>query len=194
MREIGVVKSVQIQQASLKRMDEGLQLYDPAPLLQVGQLRLAPQGIYGVLQSGEEIVDVHNALHPQSKNIGDNGVSVGFTGHYAAMRERFGDHMQDGIAGENILVEASGIVSRADLGESLVIQPADGSDTITLGAMRVAAPCEPFSRFALQQTPPVAAETMKATLQFLSAGIRGFYATAQGGMVQPGDRVFVKES
>jgi hypothetical protein len=191
MREIGVVINVQIQQASLKRGDKSRQIYDPAPLLRVARLRLSPQGVIGVRDAGEDIVDVHNGLHPQSKNGGDNGISVGFSSHYAAMRDRFGLHMRDGIAGENILVETSQRMMLEDLGQRLYFQRADSGELVTLAQLRAALPCEPFSRFALDQAPPVAPEIMKATLQFLSDGMRGFYGTAQSGMIRSGDRVFI---
>ncbi len=191
MREIGVVKSVQIQQASLKQGEKPQRIYDPAPLRQVDRLYLSLDGVTGVLDSGEEIVDVHNTRHPQSRNNGPNGVSVGFTSHYAAMRAQFGPHLIDGIAGENILVEVQQPFTLDALGESLVFQnPATGAQ-VRLESLMVAPPCEPFSRFALQQQPPVAADLMKATLQFLDGGTRGFYASAQSGHVARGDKVFV---
>src|SRR2546426_4214324 len=46
--------------------------------------------------------------HPNTKNEdGAHGVSIGFTTHYALMRERFGDRLTPGCAGENVLVETA---------------------------------------------------------------------------------------
>ena len=53
-------------------------------------------------------------------------------------------------------------------------------------------PCEPFSRFASNRD--LAAPEMKATLQFLSNGTRGFYmrvsAEFDGTVIQVGDQVY----
>lgn len=190
MREIGIVKQVQIQCSSLKLVEELYQIYDPAPLLTVESLLLSPQGVIGVLEDGAQIIDVHHADHPDSKYRGENGVSVSFTGHYAAMQTKFGAHLTEGIAGENILVEVDSVIKLADLGRRLAFQNPAASELFYLQELEVAAPCEPFSRFALQQSPPVLAADMKATLQFLHNGMRGFYAKAQHGTIMAGDRVF----
>ena len=190
MEEIGVVKFVQIQRASLKYGEKPNKVYNPSPLLVVDSLRLSPQGLVGVTADGGQIVDVHNTTHPDTKNWDGNGVSVGFTSHYTAMRAKFGAHLVDGISGENILIEASHPFALADLGKRLAFQnPATGELTY-LHNLMVAAPCEPFSRFVLRQSPPVEPDVMKSTLQFLDSGMRGFYAAAQSGMVQAGDKVF----
>ena len=62
--------------------------------------------------------------------------------------------------------------------------------------IKFAAPCDEFSRFAAQsQHERLPAEKLKATLQFLGNGRRGFLlALSEGqdsGIVHPGDRVFV---
>lgn len=194
LHEIGIVKSLQIQRSSLKIGQGPEQVYDPAALLRVEQLKLSPQGVIGRTESGDALVYVHNALHPESRNGGDNGISISFTSHYEAMRARFGPHMTDGVAGENILVEASQPFTLDTLGECLLIEHAAAGKMIRLEQLLEAAPCEPFSRFALDQSPPVAPDTMKATLQFLNAGMRGFYASAERGTIQTGDRVFVSDS
>ena len=190
MREIGTVKHLQVQRSPLKSGENPNRIYNPAPLLKVERLLLFPQGVIGVTDDGGEIVDVHNADHLNSKNSRVNGVSVGFTAHYVAMRGRFGEHLTDAIAGENILVEAGDTIKLADLGKRLAFQnPASGT-LVYLDDLMVADPCEPFSRFALCQNPPVPAALMKETLQFLGDGMRGFYATATQGSIQVGDRVF----
>jgi MOSC domain len=145
-----------------------------------------------VLADGTEIIDVHNVSHPQSRNGGANGISVGFTAHYAAMRAHFGAHLSDGIAGENILVETASTIKLSDLGKRLVFQNQAGT-FVYLDNLLVAPPCEPFSRFALRQSPPVEAATMKATLQFLDDGTRGFYAVPLSGTIQSGDKVFASD-
>jgi hypothetical protein len=198
MNEIGIIKLIQVQRSSLKAGERPYRYYDPAPLLTVEGLRLSPDGVVGVAADGEGVIDVHNAGHPASKNQrGLNGISVGFTSHYQAMRERFGSHLTDGCAGENILVEADRTFSLGDLGDQLAIETAGGA-IVYLASLLVAAPCVEFSQFAAGQGERLPPEALKATLQFLDAGTRGFYARPVGdsanAVVRAGDRVFVVSS
>ncbi len=193
MREIGIVKLVQIQQSSLKAGEKPQQYYDPTPLLVVDELEIAPEGVIGLTVDGGRLMDVHNERHPQSKNVGKNGVSVGFTSHYATMQQTFGAHLTVGIAGENIIVEVATQYTLADLGQKLVFKNPTTGTLASLHGLTIAAPCEPFSRFVLQQDEVPAAQ-MKATLQALHDGMRGFYAHAAGlGTISAGDQVFVVE-
>ena len=140
----------------------------------------------------EAIIDVHNRQHPRSRNRGDNFISMGFSGHYTAMRSRFGDHLTDGIAGENIFVACDEIITPDKLGEMLVIETQAGVQ-VRLEAVIPTPPCEPFSRFAAGHD--LDAPEMKATLQFLSDGTRGFYmriASAEEVVIRPGDVVSVE--
>lgn len=189
MRQLGTVIQVQIQRSSLKAGDNDHRYYDPTPLLVVESLRLSPHGVVGVTSDGAEWVDVHNALHPDTKNVGKNGISVSFSTHYDAMRSQFGPHLTNGIAGENVLVETSSRMELPGLGQRLAFQNTSGG-WIYLNKPTVAAPCEPFSRFALRQNPPVPAQVMKSTLQFLGDGMRGFYAFPLEGVIQAGDTLF----
>src|SRR5262249_26098605 len=110
MRAIGQIARLQVQQSSLKVEEWGQVYYDPAPLLVVELLQLSPEGVIGITADGRRVVDVHHMRHPTSHNSrGVNGVSLGFTSHYVAMRQAFGEHLLDGMAGENILVSASSI-------------------------------------------------------------------------------------
>src|SRR5207253_1296007 len=78
----------------------------PAPLLSVPALDLGESGVSAWNAQGERILDVHHKDHPASRNVrGSNGISIGFTAHYDALRARFGTHLEDGLAGENILVQ-----------------------------------------------------------------------------------------
>ncbi|MFL5804795.1 MAG: MOSC domain-containing protein [Roseiflexaceae bacterium] len=195
MHEIGRIKQVQVQRASLKAGERPYRYYDPTPLLVVDGLLLSPSGVVGLSAGGEQVIDVHNADHPASKNQrGINGISIGFTSHYQAMRERFGPHLTDGIAGENILVAADRAFALADVGARLAIQTAGGA-VLYLADLLVAAPCVEFSQFAASQAERLPPEALKATLQFLDDGRRGFYASLAGepaeAIVRAGDRVFV---
>jgi hypothetical protein len=192
---IGRIKLVQIQRSSLKAGERPNRYYDPAPLLPVDSLLLSPGGVVGQ-SAGEQLIDVHNADHPDSKNLrGINGISIGFTSHYREMRERCGPHLSDGIAGENILVESDRSFALADLGQRLVIQTATGA-LVHLAELVVAAPCNEFSQFAANQAERLPPEALKATLQFLNDGRRGFYATLAStpsdAIVRAGDLVFAE--
>jgi hypothetical protein len=195
MREIGLIKHVQLQRSSLKQGQRPQRYYDPAPLLVVERLLLAPSGVSAVSADGEPIVDVHHASHPETKNrLGANGISIGFTSHYRAMRDRYGAHLTDGCAGENILVESDHVWTIDQLGAALVIQCA-GGQMVTLADLMIAAPCLEFSCFAHPCAEPLTSDQLRTTLQFLDGGMRGFYARLADGQpeaeIRAGDRVFV---
>jgi hypothetical protein len=195
MREIGLIKHVQLQRSSLKQGQRPQRYYDPTPLLLVERLRLALGGVSAVSADGEPIIDIHHADHPETKNsMGKNGISIGFTGHYHAMRDRYGAHLTDGCAGENILVESDHVWSIDELGTALVIQRAE-VQLVTLDNLITAAPCVEFSRFAHLSAEPLTADQLRTTLQFLDGGMRGFYARLADGQedaeIRVGDRVFV---
>jgi len=110
------------------------------------------------------------------------------------MRERYGAHLPDGCAGENILVESDHLWSIDQLGAALMIECADGQ-LVALDGLMIAAPCVEFSRFAHLSAEPLDSDQLRATLQFLDGGMRGFYARLadgqRGAEIRAGDRVFV---
>ncbi|RIK38623.1 MAG: hypothetical protein DCC58_16430 [Chloroflexi bacterium] len=177
--ELGRIVHLQIQRSSLKMGPPKGRYYDPAPLRSVESITLTPEGVS--LETGDgTIYDVHNALHPETKHVqGINGVSIGFTSHYSAMRERFHAGLCDGIAGENILIECTGLVRLDDIAGGLKVTGADGRE-IQLHGVRVAHPCVEFSRFALDDplAPPA---LVSEALKFLDGGLRGFYAAVPNG-------------
>ncbi len=121
MERIGTIVRLQIQTASLK-VGETPRRYDPAALRSLGAATVTSEGVLGRHGDGSIVLDVHHERHRLSKNRGGaNGVSLGFTAHYRAMRDRFGDHLADGIAGENILVETDRRFREDDLIGSIVI-------------------------------------------------------------------------
>src|SRR5689334_6720356 len=127
LRPLGRVVRLQVQRSKLKLGEKPNRVYDPAPLLAVNELTLTPEGALARLPDGGMVIDVHHAAHPDTRNLDrSNDLSVGFTPHYAAMRARFGEHLSDGCAGENILIETTGRVTLADIAGGLVFQPAAG--------------------------------------------------------------------
>lgn len=174
MREIGIVKWVQIQRSPMKTGEAANRTYHPAPLLRVEKLHLTPEGIEGITAEGERLIDVHHRQHPQTRqnSSSDNGISFGFLKNYVTIRQQFGDHLTDGIGGENILIETDIVPETVQ--ETVFIRTASGQ-LIGLHQVRVAAPCEPFARFCANQS--LEAPAMKAALQFLDDGRRGYYAT-----------------
>lgn len=192
---IGPIVRVQVQVEPLKRGERGGRWYEPAPITAVAGLRLEPGGVCGV--GDTVLLDVHHSDHPQSRFRGGNGISIGFTGHYAVMRAAFGPHVADGIAGENILVTSTRVWTEAELAGGLLAATADG--VVRLDRVLVAAPCVEFSRFCLGLDPAARPDRRVTTaLQALDGGIRGFYATwapgsdaaLPGPVIRPGDRVF----
>lgn len=189
-RLIGRIVRLQVQTAHLKRGDPPRRWYDPAPITVVPRLALDASGVRGQLDDGTILEDVHNETHAISRFRGDNGVSIGFTSHYWSMRDRFDDHLVDGVAGENILIASNVLHTVDSLAPNLVVVTDQGEVRIT--QVDVAAPCVEFSKFCLgfanDQKPD---RTVTEALQFLHNGMRGFYATAPTtGVIRTGDPVY----
>lgn len=171
-RVLGRVVRLQIQRSSLKVGPATGRRYDPAPILSVGRLILTPGGVEAVVD-GQRLIDVHNVRHPESKNRGVNDVSIGFTGNYQRIRAAFGDHLVDGIAGESILVACDDPPDLDRLAGGVEVETTAGR-WVALAEVSVAHPCVEFSRFCLG-AERIEPRRIKAALQFLDAGTRGFY-------------------
>lgn len=187
---IGPIVQLQVQLGPLKVGEKGAKRYLTDPIAVMERLRVGPDGVVG-LDRGEEILDAHHRQHALRKNEdGVHGVSVGFTSHYRAMQQRFGEHLRVGCAGENIIVEATGRLDPAEVASGFVVLDAAGREKGRLVDLAVAHPCKPFTGFALrgEAVPP---EVFKESLQFLDGGTRGFYCTwsSQNGpaVVERGD-------
>lgn len=193
-RCIGVIIRLQVQESSLKVGQAPVRRYDPSPLHEVTALSLTPAGVVAPGENGAQIVDVHHLEHPASKQrLGINALSIGFTSHYAAMRDRFGAHLSDGIAGENILVETERMLRAEDLVGSVVIETQGGA-SVPLQRIVVAAPCVEFSRYALRFPDDHRPDaTVTEALQFLHQGVRGYYAAYDGNpvLIRVGDRLLI---
>jgi hypothetical protein len=193
LRFIGTVVRLQIQESSLK-VGSKPRRYDPAPIRSVPALSLSPSGVVGLAEHGETIVDVHHGDHPASKNRGgENGISLGFTPHYLVMRQRFGPHLHDGVAGENMLIAVDRQFLKDDLTAGVVVEATDGR-RLELRPVIVAAPCVEFARFALNFPDDAGPDaTVTEALRALDAGLRGFYATYAGepAVIEIGARVLL---
>lgn len=189
MRDVGAIVRLQIQRSSLKTGEKPHRIYDPAPILPVDRLAVTPDGVLGQAPDRAWIVDVHHRGHPSTKNPdGRHGVSIGFTAHYRAMRDRLGDRITLGCAGENVIVEADRRLTLDDLLGGLALLDAAGRVLVRLSVRDVAHPCRPFTGWALGGF--VETEVLKSHLQFLDGGMRGFYcATEATGIVSVGDRL-----
>ena len=194
-RELGKVKLVQIQPSGLIVETEAGEVYDASRRVEVDRLIITPLGVETVTPEGERVLDIHHINHPGKAYDNKDLVSIGFTSHYAAMRERFGEHMVDGVAGENIIIEYDREVWMEDLGHQIAIESAKTGKRALLDIVRFAAPCDNFSHFvADSQHERLPAAELKSTLQFLNNGRRGFLLVLSEGqesvVVEYGDRVW----
>ena len=186
---IGTVVRLQVQRSRLKPGERAARVYDPAPLLEVDELQVGPRGVRGRV-GDEQVLDVHHADHPDSRNRRlANGLSVLPLAHYRALRERYGDHLVDGVAGESLLLDTSGPMTEDDLAGPLLLDTVDGP-ALPLSGATAAPPCVEFSRFALRQPVGTVDDALRAALEDLDGGARGFYLQVAGeGRVRAGARL-----
>jgi hypothetical protein len=194
---LGRIVRLQVQVEKIKTGEGIHQRYTPEQHLRtVEALWLDSGGVGGRAVDGEMLPDVHHRDHPRSRFRGANGISLLTTGHYAKMREHFGDHLTDGIASESVLVQCDSVMTLDDFVHGIVI--GEGEDAVAIDTWEVAHPCTPFSRFALQfpddQKPD---RLVTEALQFLDNGTRGFNGLYHGHGVNPveirlGDMVYLR--
>ena len=178
---IGRVVRLQVQRSRLKPGPATTRVYDPAPLQQVSELEITPRGVIG-----DGILDVHNADHPDTRNVKLlNGVSVMTVSRYRALRAAYGEHLVDGIAGESLLLDTEHL---DDLSGRLVLETAGGP--IELDSVP-APPCVEFTRFVLRRGAGDVGPEVMATLEALDDGARGYYLRTTGtGTVRAGAGLF----
>ncbi len=176
---IGEIVLLQVQVRSLKRGERPRSWYDPEPITSVSSVQIDTGGVMGIDRSGEPTIgDVHHRDHPVSKFRGDNGVSFGFTSHYARMQARFGDHLRNGIAGENIIIRSDHVFREDELARGIVVMSRQGP--VVFGPAASAKPCAEFSKWCLRYPHdrlPDGAVT--DALKFLFSGTRGFLAAIE---------------
>jgi MOSC domain-containing protein YiiM len=191
---LGTVVRLQVQAEPLKSGEKPNRVYSTASIVEVEELLLTPNGSVGVDAGGKRILDVHNTAHPATRYTDGNTVSFGLRSHYARMRERFGPHMTDGCAGENMLVETTEPLRLSDLGARLGLRSAKSGEVLEFASFRVALPCVEFSKFAVRNQDASPAD-LKPVLQFLDEGTRGFYVmAAREGTVRVGDELVLLPS
>jgi hypothetical protein len=199
LRELGQVKLLQVQPNGLIIETPSGYFYDASRLVKVDNLTITSLGIEANTMEGEHVLDIHHIDHPDKAYDNDDLVCIGFTSHYQAMRDRFGEHMVDGIGGENITIEYDQEVWLEDLGQQIAIENADTGRMARLDVLNFAAPCSEFSHFAARsQDKQLPAPELKSTLQFLGNGRRGFLLVfsdnQEPATVRSGDRIFVVEN
>ena len=186
---VGTVVRLQVQRSRLKPGPAASRVYDPAPLLEVEALEVGPRGVVGQTSDGP-VLDVHHADHPDSRNRRlANGLSLLPRAHYAALRQRYGAHLVDGVAGESLLLDTDGPWTEADLAGELWLETVDG-DLLPLDGAAAAPPCVEFSRFCLGLPPGPVGPDVRQALVDLDGGARGYYARVDGtGRVERGARL-----
>ena len=174
MAELGRIVRLQIQLDLLAR-DE----YDPAPLFETDRLLLTPSGALAQ-RNGAWAVDSHHKDFPERRYWNaDRALSIGFTSHYQAMADHFGEAPL-GCAGENVTVEADHRISAHELAAGLVI--ASNGRSVELDGLVIAQPCVPFSEFMLRE--PASEAEVQEQRDFLRGGMRGF-VTGLGHLAGP---------
>ncbi len=199
IRELGEVLLVQLQPNGLIiKKDQGY-FYDVSRRLEVDELIINSRGIEANTPSGDPVLDIHHLDHPDKEYDDDDLVCIGFSSHYDRMRKRFGDHLVYGAAGENIIIKAEDEIWLSDLGTRIGIENQETGHMLVLDQIQVANPCEEFSHFAARRGDErLSPLDLKEILNFLEKGRRGFLLVLEsgqaGGIVRPGDRVYVLES
>jgi hypothetical protein len=194
--DIGTIVRLQVQRSPLKVGERPHRHYDPGPLLEVQHLHVTPRGCVGWLPDDAAVLDVHHVDHPASRSRdGGRGLSIGFTSHYHAMRGRFGERVEDGLAGENVVVASEHVHTLDGLGSGIGVVSATTGETVWLSDVGIARPCKAFSRYCLGHEE-TSAQELRGVLEFLDGGTRGFYASladpSSPVVLRPGDRIIAR--
>ena len=163
---IGDITLLQIQTGVLTETGS----YDTSMLMQVDTLRLTRDGVLG-RSGGEWLFDRHHRRHPAAKYWhAEDVLSFGFTSHYDHMWELFRPTPL-GIAGENVIVVAEGMIDPASIEGGLRIETS--GSPVDLDEPHPMEPCVEFTRF-LTGRPGASAQEVKPDREKLRHGVRGF--------------------
>jgi hypothetical protein len=138
------------------------------------------------------VLNHHHRLNPRLGTWKPHRLlSVGFTGHYSAMADRFGA-APVGCAAENMIVDLDRVVTLDEVSNGLQVRTADGG-TIDLEGATVAKPCVPFTKYLLQNQD-ADDETVVPNRAFLDDGMRGFVMGLSNHtevvVIRPGDEIW----
>jgi hypothetical protein len=186
VERLGTIVRLQVQAEPLKWKG----FYDPSPLMLVERATISSDGMLGWVAPGW-VVDAHHAAHPASRGAGRRALSIGLSGHYDAMRERF-DGVVLGIGGENIIAEGPPL-RLPEIAGGFEIRRPDGS-RIELRAPRVMAPCLEFTSYLLGSDEVLPRERVREELTFLDVGTRGHVVepdVVAPTMIEVGDEVWL---
>jgi len=191
--ELPIVR-LQVQTDRIKPGRAPWRTYRPEVLREVDRLIATDDGVIGVDADGTEHVDVHNRTHPHTRDPkGLAGISVMSTGDYAALRDRYGAHLVDGVAGESILVEHVPGLARRDMPVTMMLRCADGEEWPLTG-VHIAEPCVEFTRFCLRLSASnEVGDDVRQGLLDLGGGARGYkMVTGRSGIrIRRGDTLLV---
>ncbi len=181
---------LQVQRAPVK-VGGRPRRYDPASVVTVPAVEVSEDGCVGLGEGPEErVLDVHHRGHPQTRDPnGQGGVTVMGTGDYLHLRAAYGPHLDDGAAGETILVDApQGLAGRMP-GDTFVVHTSTGP--LLFHRVSVADPCVEFTRFCLGEEPSMTvSDAVRQALVDLDDGARGYRAVAAGrGVLRVGDQL-----
>ena len=168
---IGSIARLQIQTLPIKKKGEG---YMPQYIMPVDTGAVDAWGMMG-RQGDAWLVDAHHKSHPSSRAGGRRPLSIGFTGHYELLGERFASAPL-GIAGENIIIDGPAL-ALSELGDGLTVETRSG-DHVNLDRPRVAAPCLEFTSYMLGLDHVASLDEVEDDLAALHDGRRGFIVAA----------------
>lgn len=193
-RHLGPVVKTQIH---TDRMVNG-GVYEDHMIVEADRLWLGPDGVIGDID-GSAVLHAHHRLHP-NKSRADNRkkflparlLSFGFTSHYDAMAERFGQ-AKVGCAAEDVIVEHDAIVTLDELRGGLQLRR--GDHVVDFVGAAIARPCVPFTKFLLQDQN-AADDLVAPNRAFLDEGVRGFLVGLANQTevvdVEVGDQLWVR--
>ena len=185
---VGLIVRLQVQAEPLTPSG----VYEWQHLVPVDRAVVSADGMLGWDGTGW-VVDAHHVAHPRPRGGGRRALSIGLTGHYAAMAERFAPAVL-GIGGENIVVDGPAL-RLPEISDGFMVRRPDGTE-IELFTPKVATPCAEFTSYLLGEEERLPREDIVEELAFLDEGTRGHivdvgHLTDQV-LVEVGDEVFLR--
>ena len=189
---LGRIVRLQVQTDRLKPGQRPLRRYRVEPLVPVDELVIEPLGVHGVTPDGL-LLDVHHPDHPRTRHSRPaSALSLMSTADYAVLRETYGGHLVDGVAGESLLLGRDDPLAGLDLSAGVLVETAD-SGLLPVDDVRPATPCIEFCRFCVGDEPSADVSRPAANaLAALDGGRRGYLGVPAGtGRVRVGAAVWL---